>query len=898
MNLFQRFGSIIKEKNGNRLALVTALTALLVILIVFPAVLFINSYSKLKLLDQYIREFPSIVRDRESELDTRSDVYKEDVKARGELGTRIYREESTLAEAERLAYTRSMIRADSISLIDQNGTILNSTGIVMPSEQFADRIGKLEPGTPSFELYNAPDAQNKEGENSECKVLVMYPAEEEPGHSLVFEFSCQPLLELYNSLGGGTGLLERMLSGLEAYAFIQPDEGDTISYTFGGEFTDEQKERLKKEIPDILDKGGRFVSLGGDSSYKLTSVLNHPALAVMLPYPEWNSRVLLLVSLWGFVCTGFYCAVIITVFIIFSLLLFSVYVYQLGRQKSGREDTEEFKQALKRATRPGRLVLFGAIGCLSVMLLLLESRATVAYIGTTKGIALQSEITWQENQSKKTRGTYADIYRTRTEALAEFLTEHAEYRTRKDLQIFCDTLGAEYLMLFDENGQELISSNSYTGFSVGGAGANLSEEYRAVLLGYPSAVVGPEKDPYSGKQQIGAAVLLTQADGLADGFLLAVFDASDMNAELDGGSLENTVNTYAVTDGYKAALIDNETGLILAHTDQDMIGIDARFYIPEEAIGTDYAGFTESDGERVYISGVANAQKTLLFMVPNHTDTTAGWIIVLMLAVLFGILAVIYCPKICSLCAETRTEEGTRAARSSKAVDKNPLLIFGGGYIIFFTLLAAITFAAAYVMQWPAFTYVFGGLWSRGVHLFSLWAALFFLAVMLSAVLLFRMAIKGAEKRTNLRARTALKLVNSFVAYAAGILLVAVILHMFGVNTVALLASAGIVSIAVGMGAKDIVSDVVAGLFLIVEDSIHIGDEVSVGSWKGRVTDMGIRTTKIADEDQNVKILNNSHISDIVNMSRKGNSAPKAAEEPEKAGEAEGQQAGKNEKKN
>ena len=193
---------------------------------------------------------------------------------------------------------------------------------------------------------------------------------------------------------------------------------------------------------------------------------------------------------------------------------------------------------------------------------------------------------------------------------------------------------------------------------------------------------------------------------------------------------------------------------------------------------------------------------------------------------------------------------------------------------------------------------MFGGLWSRGVHLFSLWAALFFLAVMLSAVLLFRMAIKGAEKRTNLRARTALKLVNSFVAYAAGILLVAVILHMFGVNTVALLASAGIVSIAVGMGAKDIVSDVVAGLFLIVEDSIHIGDEVSVGSWKGRVTDMGIRTTKIADEDQNVKILNNSHISDIVNMSRKGNSAHKAAEEPEKAGEAEGQQNGKNAKKN
>ena len=94
------------------------------------------------------------------------------------------------------------------------------------------------------------------------------------------------------------------------------------------------------------------------------------------------------------------------------------------------------------------------------------------------------------------------------------------------------------------------------------------------------------------------------------------------------------------------------------------------------------------------------------------------------------------------------------------------------------------------------------------------------------------------------------------------------VLYMFGVNTVALLASAGIVSIAVGMGAKDMVSDILAGLFLAVEDSVHIGDDVTVGSWKGRVTNMGIRTTEITDENSNVKIMNNSRISDVVNMSR------------------------------
>ena len=142
------------------------------------------------------------------------------------------------------------------------------------------------------------------------------------------------------------------------------------------------------------------------------------------------------------------------------------------------------------------------------------------------------------------------------------------------------------------------------------------------------------------------------------------------------------------------------------------------------------------------------------------------------------------------------------------------------------------------------------------------------MAVTVSVELLLRLVLRNSARQADLRTRTVLKLTDSFVAYATVILLLVVVLYMFGVNTVALIASAGIVSIAVGMGAKDMVSDILAGLFLAVEDSVHMGDEVSVGSWKGRVTNMGIRTTEITDENQHVKIMNNSRISDVVNMSR------------------------------
>jgi small conductance mechanosensitive channel len=89
------------------------------------------------------------------------------------------------------------------------------------------------------------------------------------------------------------------------------------------------------------------------------------------------------------------------------------------------------------------------------------------------------------------------------------------------------------------------------------------------------------------------------------------------------------------------------------------------------------------------------------------------------------------------------------------------------------------------------------------------------------------------------------------------------------VNTTALLASAGIISIAVGMGAQSMAADLLAGVFMMLEGTVRVGDHVNVGGVTGYVTDMGIRSTQITDEDGNVIILNNSKVSSVCNMSRK-----------------------------
>jgi small conductance mechanosensitive channel len=100
------------------------------------------------------------------------------------------------------------------------------------------------------------------------------------------------------------------------------------------------------------------------------------------------------------------------------------------------------------------------------------------------------------------------------------------------------------------------------------------------------------------------------------------------------------------------------------------------------------------------------------------------------------------------------------------------------------------------------------------------------------------------------------------------VIMLVYILTVLGVNTAAIIGSVSIVSIAIGMGTQDLVKDIVAGLFLVFESTISVGDIIEVGGWRGRVTDMGIRTTEVTNEHNDVKIVTNSSIANVVNYSK------------------------------
>jgi small conductance mechanosensitive channel len=88
-----------------------------------------------------------------------------------------------------------------------------------------------------------------------------------------------------------------------------------------------------------------------------------------------------------------------------------------------------------------------------------------------------------------------------------------------------------------------------------------------------------------------------------------------------------------------------------------------------------------------------------------------------------------------------------------------------------------------------------------------------------------------------------------------------------GVNLAPLLASAGIVGIAIGLASQNIVKDVLNGVLILIEDQFNVGDTVRLGGVSGVVEAMTLRKTTVRDLDGTLYVIPNSQIATVANQS-------------------------------
>lgn len=140
-----------------------------------------------------------------------------------------------------------------------------------------------------------------------------------------------------------------------------------------------------------------------------------------------------------------------------------------------------------------------------------------------------------------------------------------------------------------------------------------------------------------------------------------------------------------------------------------------------------------------------------------------------------------------------------------------------------------------------------------------------YIVFLLTLSYVVRLALKLSSAKLK-RGRALVGLLCSFIKYVAVIILIFAVLSVWGVNTTALLAGVGILSLIVGLGAQPLIEDIIAGLFIVFEHVFEVGDIIVVDGFRGTVKEIGIRTTQIEDAGGDIKVVNNSDIRTLVNM--------------------------------
>lgn len=120
---------------------------------------------------------------------------------------------------------------------------------------------------------------------------------------------------------------------------------------------------------------------------------------------------------------------------------------------------------------------------------------------------------------------------------------------------------------------------------------------------------------------------------------------------------------------------------------------------------------------------------------------------------------------------------------------------------------------------------------------------------------------------SNNRADTLEGLILNFYGYVLFFVFAILILQNF-INVTAIIAGAGVASLAIAFGAQGLVSDVVTGFFILLERQLDVDDSITLDTVNGYVENLGLRTTQVRDFDGTLHFIPNRQIMIVSNHSR------------------------------
>lgn len=631
---------------------------------------------------------------------------------------------------------------------------------------------------------------------------------------------------------------------------------------------------------------------GDGGKFRLTSALGDMVFGSIVPYGPFY--IVCGISIWEYLsCISR--AVFISLIACVILWLFVHYIsLTLDRREMNGRDL------LRQLTAYGlviTLVIFGVSWYVQVLNNVTNDLNAMQSYADSGVDTLQA---YQDIQ-KEVDGWFDEQYLTQCRIARDYAkTRGAENITRKDLAELSETLGVQHIYIFDREGRVIVTNSPYDHLKLSDDSSDASHAFMPLLEGADHVVQPPMPDEISGSRSQFIGVSLRNEADMADGFVQISVDPALRDYLTRPLGVNSVLTDMTVGLPTSAIALDKKDLTISATTGLGYIGESIEDYgYNADKLKDTRSGFLRH-GEKIYYAGFGESEAYYLIPVAERVSDTAAILISLCVAlvVLVGqalilLMALLHYQRDVVDAAPPReaiTEEPTQDAalqtkpgkREKKGFDRRwhvnsaksdltpaeRVKAIAYKLLLVFCVLSLLPLAYGKLsngnVRLSGLSYVLYGNWEKGVNIFAVTSCLVLLLALYIFVTVSNRVLYSIARVSDMRTETICLLLRSSLKYVCVIAFIYYGLSRFGIPTQALLASAGIITLAVSMGAKDMVNDIIAGFFILLEGNFKVGDSVTVGGWSGTVQEIGLRTTRIKMR-QDIKIFNNSSIRDIIN---------------------------------
>ncbi len=544
-------------------------------------------------------------------------------------------------------------------------------------------------------------------------------------------------------------------------------------------------------------------------------------------------------------------------------------------------------------------VIIGSVLILisSLYLQSLESVFTETNNGSAMLTALFHRIDNDRKRSEKLWEDSQDRYTAMAERIALLIDRNRELQNRDWLREASQIVGAEFLMIFDTDGKEVISDSPYKGIVLGTSETDATYDFRRLLNGVKSISHANVKDEVIGeKLDMYGIALRFLADKNADGALILA-----TNPKTSGKKTFADINEIAGSMmAGKAVCIaaDPATGLIKYSSNHSLLGRKTdSLGLEQNDLREDYMGFIKLKGRRHYVISAEHDGLFYYYAVKSNRmlkyDLQYALIVSLLSLFLLAGLAHIllkgyrdedymasfalegsldeeipvFYPTADELTKEKLYSFDFLNRKASPDERTGSLMLLCVAAVMMAALFRVYSGRNSFGGEGSVLNYIGHGDWDRGINIFAVSSVMVLLCQVILILVTLKFIASLAGKFLGAKGHTVCTLLYNIVFCITMVVFVMMTLEYFGVNTQALVASFGLAGLAASLGAKDFVSDIIAGITLMTDGSYKVGDTIEIDDFRGTVLKINMRKTTVLQWQGTVKTFSNSTITSVINHS-------------------------------